>query len=62
MIYEQATLFLIFVFNGIVIGMIFDFFRILRKTFKQRNITVYIQDIIFWILSRIIYIIFFICV
>lgn len=54
MITNQAYLFLIFVFNGIIIGILFDFFRILRKSFSGRDIITYIEDILFWILTGII--------
>lgn len=54
MITNQAYLFLIFVFNGIIIGVLFDFFRILRKSFSGRDIITYIEDLLFWILTGII--------
>lgn len=54
MITNQAYLFLIFCVNGIIIGLLFDFFRILRKTFKTKDFVTYIEDIIFWILTGII--------
>lgn len=50
---NQAYLFLIFTLNGVLIGLLFDFFRILRKTFKTGNIATYVEDIVFWILSGI---------
>ena len=50
---NQAYLFLIFAFNGVVIGLILDFFRILRITFKTSNIITYIEDVLFWILAGI---------
>lgn len=50
---NQAYLFLIFTLNGILIGLLFDFFRILRKTFKTINLITYIEDILFWILTGI---------
>ena len=53
MINSQALLFLVFILNGIIIGLIFDFFRILRKSFKTTNIITYIHDILFWILAGI---------
>lgn len=53
MINNQAFLFLVFLLNGVIIGLIFDFFRILRKSFKTTNIITYIQDILFWILTGI---------
>lgn len=51
---NQAYLFLIFVINGILIGFLFDIFRIIRKTFKTTDFTTYIQDIAFWIVTGII--------
>ena len=48
---NQAYLFLIFILNGFLIGILFDIFRILRKSFKTSNIITYIQDILFWILT-----------
>ena len=51
MVINQAYLFLIFIINGIIIGVLFDFFRILRKTFKTKDIITYLQDILFWILT-----------
>lgn len=51
MVLNQAYLFLIFSITGIVIGLLFDFFRILRKSFKTPNIITYIEDILFWILT-----------
>lgn len=51
MIENQAYLFLVFVINGIIIGLLFDFFRILRRSFKTSDIITYIQDILFWIFT-----------
>lgn len=51
MVRNQAYLFLIFIINGILIGLLFDFFRILRKSFKTKDFITYIEDIIFWILA-----------
>ena len=48
---NQAYLFLIFTLNGIFIGLVFDFFRILRQGFKTNNVITYVEDIIFWIIS-----------
>ena len=50
---NQAYLFLIFSLNGFIIGVLFDFFRILRKSFKTSDIATYIEDILFWILTGI---------
>lgn len=54
MINNQAYLFLIFSINGLVIGLLFDFFRILRKTFKTKDFVTYLEDILFWILTGLI--------
>ncbi|MCI8444295.1 MAG: spore cortex biosynthesis protein YabQ [Clostridia bacterium] len=54
MVTNQAYLFSIFIANGIIIGLLFDFFRIMRKSFKTSDIITYIEDILFWILTGII--------
>src|SRR5690625_1958156 len=46
---HQLTTLLIFILTGIVIGFVFDFFRILRRSFKTSDIVTYIQDFMFWI-------------
>ena len=43
-----------FFIAGICIGILFDLFRISRKTFKTPNILIYIEDILFWILTGLI--------
>jgi len=48
---SQAHLFYIFILTGILIGIIFDIFRVLRKSFKTSDLITYIEDIIFWLLS-----------
>lgn len=50
---NQAYLFVIFILNGILIGLIFDIFRILRKSFTTPNFITYIEDIIFWTISAL---------
>ena len=44
---------LVYTINGILIGILFDIFRVLRKSFKTNDITTYIEDILFWILTGI---------
>ena len=51
---NQAYLFLIFILNGIIIGLLFDIFRILRRSFKTPNFITYIEDIVFWVISTLI--------
>ena len=52
---HQLTTLLIFILTGIVIGFVFDFFRILRRSFKTSDIVTYIQDFLFWIISGAIF-------
>ena len=51
MIYTQLQLFLIFTINGLLIGLLFDFFRILRRAIKTSDFITYIEDALFWILT-----------
>lgn len=53
MVQNQAYLFLVFSLTGVEIGILFDFFRILRRSIKTGNIVTYIQDILFWVLTGI---------
>ena len=46
---EQVTIFIYFIITGMVLGIIFDVFRILRKSFKTSDIVTNIEDIIFGI-------------
>jgi spore cortex biosynthesis protein YabQ len=50
---NQAYTFIIFIINGIIIGFLFDCFRIIRKSFKTSDIITYIEDILFWIIAGI---------
>ena len=54
MLINQTSLFLIFTINGVLIGIIFDIFRILRKTIKTSDFVTYIEDFLFWIITSII--------
>ena len=48
---SELTSILAFFCSGILIGLLFDIFRITRRTFKTPNIITYIEDTLFWILS-----------
>ena len=48
---NQAFLFVIFILNGFLIGILFDIFRILRKSFKTKDFITYVEDILFWLLA-----------
>lgn len=49
MIYNEFNVFLSFVLIGIIIGLLFDFFRILRRSYKTSDVITIFEDIIFWI-------------
>ena len=51
---EQLTIFIYFIITGMILGIIFDIFRILRKSFKTSDIITNIEDIIFGITTGII--------
>ncbi len=47
---EETITFFVFIIVGIIIGIIFDFFRAMRKVKKYKEKYIYIQDIIFFLL------------
>ncbi len=51
---EQLFSFFIFIIVGIIISLIFDIFRILRKVIKTSDFITYIEDIFFWIITMFI--------
>lgn len=53
-VYNQLLNLFIFTLTGIIIGILFDVFRIMRKSFKTPDFITYIEDVIFWILTGII--------
>ena len=48
---EQLYSFAVFILVGFLIGLLFDFFRISRRTFKTSDLITSIEDVLFWILS-----------
>lgn len=50
-VYNQLFYLGIFIITGISIGLLFDIFRILRKSFHTADWITYIQDVLFWILA-----------
>ena len=50
-IYNQIYSLLIFTITGITIGLIFDVFRIARKSFKTSDFITCIEDFVFWIIT-----------
>ena len=51
---NEIYIFAIFILNGALIGILFDVFRILRKSFKTPDILTNIEDIFFILISGII--------
>lgn len=51
MINSEISIFIVTIINGIIIGILFDFFRVLRRVFKTGIIITSIEDILFWILT-----------
>jgi len=39
---------------GILVAVVFDIFRILRRTFKTADFVTYIEDVVFWIITGLI--------
>lgn len=54
MVNNQAYLFMVFTIIGIIIGILFDLFRILRKTIKTSDFVTSIEDMLFWIITGIV--------
>ena len=48
MVENQTYLFIVFSLTGIGLGVLFDFFRALRKTFKTPDLVTYLEDIIYY--------------
>ena len=48
---NQVYSFAVFILVGFLIGLLFDMFRISRKTFKTSDLVTSLEDILFWILS-----------
>ena len=51
---KELYTFLMFILTGLAIGILFDIFRILRRSFKTKDFITYIEDILFWIFTGII--------
>lgn len=52
-IYSEGQLFIFFFIIGIIIAMLYDFFRVLRKSFKTKDYVTFIEDVIFLFLSGV---------
>ncbi|QEK11085.1 spore cortex biosynthesis protein YabQ [Crassaminicella thermophila] len=50
---EQMYVFLATLYGGIIIGFIYDLYRIFRCIFKPKKLATIIEDLIFWIVISI---------
>ena len=57
MIHNQVYVFLWSILIGSILALVFDVFRLMRRKGNTKNIVVYIQDIIYWIIVAVIIII-----
>lgn len=59
----QLRLLFIFTISGFLIGILFDIFRVLRKSFKTLDIITYLEDLLFWLITGayLLFIIFEFC-
>ena len=51
---NEVIVFFAFIVSGMIGGVVFDFFRAIRKNFETKNWLVYVEDFIFWIMLGII--------
>lgn len=49
---SQGQIFIVFLIIGLCLGLFFDVFRALRKTFKTTDFVTYIEDITFMAIAR----------
>lgn len=54
LIFDELMTLFCFVFTGALIGILFDIFRIIRRSFKTADFITYIEDICFWLLAGLI--------
>ena len=47
----DVYIFFIFILLGFIIGILFDVFRVLRRSFKTKDLITYLQDILFWLIT-----------
>lgn len=47
---HQAFVFLVSIIIGLISGVIFDFFRFIRKIIPHNNFATYMEDLFFWLI------------
>lgn len=53
-IWQEINLFLQSAYYGMILGLSYDILRVFRRIFKHKNILVYIEDYIFWVIWGVI--------
>lgn len=51
---SQAYIFFSTLYGGLIIGFIYDLYRIFRYFFKPKKVATFIEDLIFWIIVSVI--------
>ena len=51
---EDINVFYLTIYGGILIGLLFDFYRVLRNNFKILKYVYFFMDIVFWILVTVV--------
>ncbi len=51
--FSQEQIFIFFFIIGTIIGILFDIFRVFRKSFKTPDMITFVQDILFFMLSAV---------
>lgn len=51
---DQVYIFFCTILCGMAISFLYDIFRIIRKTLKSGRASIYVEDLLFWILSAVI--------
>lgn len=51
---SQAYIFLCTVFGGMVIGLVYDIFRIKRRAFKTGVTLTFVEDLLFWVIVAVV--------
>ena len=54
LVFEELITLFCFFLTGVVIGILFDIFRIIRRSFKTADFITYIEDVCFWCLAGVI--------
>lgn len=50
----QAETFAVLAITGVLLGFLFDFYRVLRGIHKPRSIITYLSDFVYWLIATVI--------